>query len=197
MQAYLLPRASASERALDRATRKRGRLDEARRSYRRALAIVEAAEGPDDPELMTYVLGLGDTALGQGQLDDAMAYYRRAASIAESASTAEAEVVLPLALMGMAAIELEQRARERAREHAEQAVALIEGLEALPAVIDWARDDLPKARFLLARALWPQRAERRRARQLVEQARDALVESGADPEGLEAVERWLERHAAP
>ena len=80
---------------------------------------------------------------------------------------------------------------EAARVHAERAVSIREAGETSPSL-------LAKARLVLARALWPDPAQRGRARALAEQARDAYVELGEGMEdGAAEARAWLAEHPAP
>lgn len=91
---------------------------------------------------------------------------------------------------GLARVALARHDTATARQHAERAVAIREASEGSPAA-------LAEARFLLAQALWSDRAAHPRARTLAEQARSAYVEAGdAQRKALAEVERWLTGHRA-
>jgi tetratricopeptide (TPR) repeat protein len=63
---------------------KKGQLDEAEEMLRRALAIDEAAHGPDHPSTGTTVNKLAGVLKDKGQLDEAEAMCRHALAIAEA-----------------------------------------------------------------------------------------------------------------
>jgi hypothetical protein len=95
------------------------------------------------------------------------------------------------ALVGLAEVALARHDAEDARAHAERAVSIREACETSPEL-------LAEARFVLARALWPDRSQRARARTLAEQARDAYVELGeGEAESLAEVRAWLAEHRVP
>lgn len=70
----------------------------------------------------------------------------------------------------------------------EWSAELAVSLAGTPGVDERERAD---ARFVLARALWPDPAERARARALAEQARDGYATLGEDHPGVEEVRAWL------
>ena len=87
-------------------------------------------------------------------------------------------------LLDIGKVELRRGDFGGARAHAERALAILDSIEA-PA-------ELAELRFLLARASWPERGERARARALAEQALATLAEIGPGHEEERAeIERWL------
>jgi hypothetical protein len=86
-------------------------------------------------------------------------------------------------------IELAQKKLPLARGHLERAIRLIEPSGVMV-------EDLARARFDLARALWESGADRRRARDLAEQARRGLSEAGST-DRLPEIDAWLRARPAP
>ena len=88
-------------------------------------------------------------------------------------------------------VALEQGEFEVARVYAERAISIRESAGSSATV-------LADTRFLLARALWNDHAQRSRAHALARQARDGYIEDeeGHD-EGLGKIELWLAEHPAP
>ena len=58
--------------------RLQGRLEESRRHFQRALAIFERAKGPDHPNTVTALGGLGMVAYDEQHLDEALGYAQQA-----------------------------------------------------------------------------------------------------------------------
>jgi eukaryotic-like serine/threonine-protein kinase len=63
----------------------KGALEEALTHHQRALAIFEAALGPDHPDIADLLHNMGTVLLRQGKQDDALTHLRRARSIRERA----------------------------------------------------------------------------------------------------------------
>ena len=126
----------------------------------------------------------------RGEYEEAELYHRRALQILEKALGTD-HPDLAYSLLGLAEIALAQEDFDSARAHAERAVSIRQASEVAPLL-------LAEARFVLARASWPDRSQRARARILAEQARDALVELGdAQRELLVEAEQWLAEHRVP
>ncbi|MEX1361795.1 MAG: serine/threonine-protein kinase [Nannocystaceae bacterium] len=171
---------------------RQGEHAEARECFERALRIMEAAVGPESPELGSSVRDLGTALRHQGRRESAKRHWERALRLWEAAGDVHvadrADVLTELAKLA-----LEEKDFAAARARAERAVSLREGAAAKPR-------SLATSRFVLARALWPDPAERTRARRLAEQARDVLAVLDAralDEDLLGELERWLRRHPAP
>jgi len=102
-----------------------GRLDEARVHHERALAIAEAARGPDHPALALTLTNLGIVALAEGRLDRSRAHHERALAIAEAALGPDhPDLATPLTALGIVA-QTEGRP-DQARAHHERALAISE-----------------------------------------------------------------------
>ena len=169
--------------------RRQGKSSRALAHYQRAAAIFERALGADHALLARPLNNMGNLMQEQGKSSEAMRYFRRALVIRQKAlGPRHAEVAYPL--LGLAEIALEQRDFDAAREQAEGAVAIREEGDVAPEL-------LAEARFVLARALWPQRAERTRARALAQQARDALAAAegpGVVDLEIAVLDAWLAEH---
>ncbi len=165
---------------------RQSRYKEAEEQYQRALQIRENALGTDHPETAMAMSNLGSVLLSQGRHEEARHQYQRALQICESAlGTGHPDVFYPIS--GLAAVGLALHQFDAARMHAERAVSILEEDKTAP-------DRLAEARFLLARALWPDRAQRSRARKLAEQARDGYAEHGTGAENDLALNQALEKH---
>jgi tetratricopeptide (TPR) repeat protein len=133
-------------------------------------------------------LAMGDVRLASGQAREALSDYRFALPILEKAYGADQpQVVVALISIGQAELALGQPAR--AIEPLERAERM------LPAT--GAPDDRGAVRFLLARALWDARRDRRKARDLANAARTdyARAGDGFKPQ-VDEVDRWLARRPA-
>jgi eukaryotic-like serine/threonine-protein kinase len=167
-----------------------GKYEQAELYARRAVLMLEQTLGPHHPQVADASYILGNVAFAQGEHEEAALHYQRALEIREQALGADhPELARPL--VGLAMIALAQDRLDAARAAAEQALSIREAAEVAP-------EDLAEARFVLARALWPDEPERPRARELAEQARDALAMCGKLCErGLAEVEAWLVEHPRP
>ena len=80
------PRVAESQLVLGKTLRRQeGRLDDALKILREALATAEAAYDPAHPEVAKYINGLGNGLVMQGELDDALSHYERAEAIIRAA----------------------------------------------------------------------------------------------------------------
>ncbi len=162
-------------------------LPEAEDHFRRALAIWERALGKKHSLVGNALTNLGSALQRQGKLSEALNYHQDALATWEQAlGTDHPKLAYPL--VGLTQIALDQRNFHSARAHAERAVSIREAGEV-------ASDLLAETRFVLARALWSDRAERARAHALARQARDTFAEHGHGREhDLAGVDSWLTEH---
>ena len=164
-----------------------GQLDTALQHDHRALTIFEHALGPEHPDYALMLVNIGAILQEQGEHREARDHIHRALVIYERALDPEHHSFVYPSIQ-LATIAVEQRDLATARRHAERAVSILEGDHAEPT-------SLAPARFLLARALWPDRAERARARTLAEQARQTWTEAGPDyDDERRKAEGWLATH---
>lgn len=165
-------------------------VEEARTHYQRALAIFEEVFDPRNPEIAHSFVKIGFVLADLGRLEEAVTHHQRALGIFEGAFGPQHDAVV-IALVGLAEAALLNHEPDAAREHAERAVATLESIETAPPT-------RAVAHFVLARALWPDQAQRLRSRALAEQARDAYAEHrDANQQELEEVEAWLTEHPVP
>lgn len=166
---------------------KNNQLGDAESQYRRALKIWEHTIGLNHPDAATSMSNLGVVLERQGRHIEAEQQFRQALQVRESTLDANnPRLVYPL--LGLIKTSMVQRDFDAARKHAERAVSIREASKVAP-------DLLAEARFLLARSLWPNRAQRSWARELAEQARNAFAEHGPGREDdLAEVEEWLRKH---
>ncbi|WP_147470040.1 serine/threonine-protein kinase [Corallococcus sp. AB049A] len=164
-----------------------GRLREAREHFEAARELWEAALGPEHPKVASALYNLGNVALRMGRVRPAIAYLRRALAVREAALGAEHPRVVPtLGLLGEALWDAGQP--REARELLERAVALSTRVEVSP-------PDHARARFALARVLWPTRAEQPRALALAREALEAYSRSSPiNAPRVREVRAWLSAH---
>ncbi len=166
-----------------------GRLDDAKSSYLRSLAIEEKLSGPESTEIAATLTNLGNIFTEMAEYDQAQLYYERALKIREKAlGPNHPEVAFPVT--GLVLLALARGEPEAALPHAKRAVRIRESSEV-------AVEDLAYSRFNLAKVLWAlpgRRANNRnRALELAQQARDTyLMQEGMD-EALAEVEALLKR----
>jgi len=170
--------------------RAQGEQERALDYYERALTVLEGSMGSDHPNVASSLINLGNLLYDQKRYDEAEQHYQRALEI-QRRTLPEGHPHEAWPRLGLAKIELVRGRFERAREHAEQAVSIREKERVAPVL-------LAEGRFVLARILWNEPAERSRARSLAEQAREGWSSAGADDpqtkEYLSEVEQWLAEH---
>ncbi len=164
-----------------------GRLDDARAHFEAARALWEATLGPGHPKVASALYNLGHVELRLRRVRPALTHLRRALEVREKALGAEhPRVAQTLAMLGEALVE-DGQLRE-ARERLERAVALSTRVELTP-------PDVARARFALARALWPSVGERPRALSLAREAQAAYERSApAYAPRARVVRSWLSAH---
>ena len=152
-----------------------------------ALKILENALGADHSSVATCLLNLSTVVMHQEDYDEARRHLERALRV-QRAALDEDHPSISYTLLNLAKVAMIQEDFDAARVHAERAVPIFERSGIAPEM-------LASARFMLARALWPDRSERPRARELAQQARDALtqIEHGSKF-GLAGMEAWLAEH---
>jgi eukaryotic-like serine/threonine-protein kinase len=152
--------------------------------FERALAANQEIHGPDHPGRADVMFNLAYTLMKMKRLAEAIALYQRTAAIFEHARGADHPDVART-LSGQGEAQLMAGRPRRALPPLERAVALYERTEKRV-------DEASRARFLLARALWPNRRGRARARRLAEEARAGFAEVG-DQERVAEIDRWMAR----
>lgn len=183
----LHPDAPALDRAavhnnLGVATKRLGRLDEAREHYRGALDLVAQAVGPHHPVYGSALYNLGRLELLRGDPRAALPRLEAALQVVEAAGMAGAEVAVFQVGLGSALL-ADGRANE-ARPLLEKAVATFEAGDA-------SADRLADGRFQLAKTLAVD-GDVRRARRLAHAAVVAWTRLGDRFEAdREAAESWL------
>jgi Tfp pilus assembly protein PilF len=171
--------------------RAEGKLDEARGYYERALAIREKTLGPEHPDVAASVDHLGKLAIDEGKPAEAYAWFERALAIREKTLSPEhPDVATCLTGLGQALIG--QGKPGDARALIERALSIQTTNDVHPAL-------LAETRFALARALWDApvdvEADRARARELAEQARDGCVHADLIAGRLPGeIQSWLAEH---
>jgi eukaryotic-like serine/threonine-protein kinase len=165
-----------------------GQVDEALPRLRRALAMYRKALGDENLDTVRGLINLADGLREAGQFGEALALDQEAVATLDRASGldtmhgAHAHFGLGLDLLGLG------RAGE-ARPPLERAATTLERIGGDPIA-------LAQAHFGLARALWRERGERPRARELAESALRALdAAPGADPRLRAKVSAWMRTHA--
>jgi tetratricopeptide (TPR) repeat protein len=160
---------------------------EAEQDARRALPLAEASTGYAHAVVPRALFALGAARLAQGHPDEALEACSRAVASGSGDPTpaAKSDDYDSLRCLGEAELALGKTAP--ARDHLERALAVTKSSYV---------DDLPRARFALARALAAgSAADRSRAMDLARSARDELsAVVGKQPwlqPTLEAIERWI------
>jgi tetratricopeptide (TPR) repeat protein len=151
--------------------------------------VREKALGLEHPDVAGSIDNLGILACEEGNYAEAYGYFERALGIREKALSAEHPDVAS-SLTGLGQALLGQGRPADARGYLERALSIRTANEVDPLV-------LAETRFALAQALWdaPVDADRARARELAELARDVYVDAGevvAKQRGES--ERWLATH---
>ncbi len=162
-------------------------LDEALVLHRRGLAINEELLGPRHMNVARSRFNIGLVLQDKGELDAAYEEFSRSLEIVE-ANVGPEHPNLGYPLEGLTELALKRHDLAAAKQHATRALTLLEAHEVAP-------ERLARARFNLARALWPEARERGRARELAQLARDAYVALGeGQKQRLVEVEAWLTKH---
>lgn len=185
------PKLSATLSTLGNVLKEQGEYEQALALHERALRIREAAKGPDSPDLGFCVNNMGTAHYDMGAYESAKTYWERALRLWEKGHGPD-YVNLADPLVDLAKLAMKDGEFAVARAHAERAVSIHEAAGNDPA-------SLAVARFVLARASWPVKSERERARRLALEARDVLAErsESGDEEHAQTlleVERWLRGH---
>ena len=158
-------------------------------AYRHAVEIIEGSQTPGHPMISNPLINIGNLLRDQDKLDEAVEHYERALAVNDEALGPD-HPHTAMVLTGLAETALRRGDFAAARTYGERNVKLSEAAQVPPA-------DLAQARYLLARALWPEAAERTRARQLATQARDIFAEHRDTHEAMVTeVEAWLAKHTA-
>lgn len=161
-----------------------GHFDEAQDAYEKAIHILEA--GGDDSRfgLGIALNNLGEAARAEGDFDEAISAYQRSLdTLSEVIADDNPLFAHPLTGLGIAYLEGGQLAK--ARPLLERALKLRQAQKISPA-------DLADTSFGLARVLWRQGRDRKRALSLAHTARDAFAEAGeARADDRDAVANWL------
>ncbi|HEX8794322.1 MAG TPA: serine/threonine-protein kinase [Polyangiaceae bacterium] len=164
-----------------------GHAADAEQDARRALPLAEASTGYAHAVVPRALFALGAARLAQGHPEEAVDACSRAIVSGAGDDTAAAKSDDYDSLRCLGEAELALGKTTLARGHLERAVAVTKSSYV---------DDLPRARFALARALATGTpADRSRARDLARSARDELSAAvGKQPwlqPTLQAVERWI------
>jgi tetratricopeptide (TPR) repeat protein len=180
------PSVAAALNNLALAVAARGRHDEALAHHQRALGIKRKALDPRHPSLARSLVNVGRLLLHLESERTALLRFEEARAILEASMSAD-HPELAAALVGVARCELELGYADSAVEPAERGLSILEK-RGSPA-------HLNEARFTLARALMATEADRARAIELAEQARDAYAELGeAGHKQRSVVQAWLTKH---
>jgi tetratricopeptide (TPR) repeat protein/predicted Ser/Thr protein kinase len=158
-----------------------GHLDLALRYNREALDIFQS-RNPEDPNIGSVLVNMGEVLRLQGKPAEALEAYRKSLAILEKTMGA-GNPNLAFPLSGMARILPVLGRAAEAVAPAERAVALFEKGQGDPRYLN-------QARFFLAMALWDGGGDRARAARITRQARAGLQAVGATEEQHE-VEAWL------
>ncbi|MEM9460808.1 MAG: tetratricopeptide repeat protein [Myxococcota bacterium] len=166
---------------------KQGQLVEAMSHFQRASSIEEEVLDPNHIFIAKNLVGIGTVLIKQGKEAEAKGQFQRALAIFEQRLGPDhPDIAYPL--IGLAKIALNRREFATARTHAERAVSVREAGQVVPTL-------LALARFTLARSLWNDRTERKRARVLAQKARDAFSEYGEGREDdVAEIDAWLAKH---
>ncbi len=162
------------------------RYAEAEPYFVRTLAVQEESLGPQSPRLWVYLNNVGQVLSRQGHHRRALPYLERALALCETYGPDFADLLYPLSGLGQAYLELGDR---------RQAIAYLERAIKARSYPEGAADHA-YARFSLARALTEAGRDRRRARVLAIEAREALrasAKSPLDKQRLALVEQWFGR----
>jgi tetratricopeptide (TPR) repeat protein len=163
------------------------RYDEARPHLERALSIRESALDAKHPQVGESVAAIGELLWAQDRPAEARPYYERTRDIYEVAY-GKRHPFYAVMLLNLGDIDLELGQPARAVPNLENAVIALRASESAgPRVAD--------AEFVLARALWKSRQDRKRAREIARRARAAFAEVGDDHASQVAtIDAWLKSH---
>jgi tetratricopeptide (TPR) repeat protein len=172
----------------------RGKIDDAIALYLQSAEQRALANGPTSASVGDSYTNLGNLLGKQKRYDEAVDYQRRALAIYEQAHATERaatghehpDLAWPLTALGVIAIE---------RHHEADAVPLLERAERIRREGHVSPRELGHTRFALARAAWGADHDRRRARQLLDQAA-ATYRGGktpADRDELRDLIAWRRR----
>ncbi len=155
---------------------------------RQAVDECERALGPEDPVLARALGNQAEVLLREGKLDAALAAYERSAAIREKRLGPD-HPDLAFALEGIGKIRVAQGNAKAAVAPLERALRLWDRGEHDPV-------EGAELRLAVASALWASGADRRRARDLAEQARAACAAAPTKTaqERLGEAEKWLRDH---
>ena len=164
-----------------------GEYEQAKQHFQQALSIHEKTLGPDHPNVTSSLNNLGVVSYRLGEYEQAKQHFQQALQVREKTlGPGHPDVAEPL--VGLADVTLAQHDTTVAREYAERAVSIRENGSVAPEL-------LATGRFVLARALWSDKTQRGRARELAEQAREAFAEHGEGrADELAEVDTWLAKH---
>jgi eukaryotic-like serine/threonine-protein kinase len=175
---------------IGRVLRALGRLDEALARHEEALEIWRKELGEEHVDVAVSVMNVGYTLLAAGRLEEALARFEQADEILTKSVGREHPNVI-YAGNALAGVLLALGRADEACEHVERV------LES-PAVDEVDPTLVAESKFLLAKALTASSrpaAERRRARELARQARDAYATRAHHwKDQLAEVEAWLVAH---
>ncbi len=167
-----------------------GRYEDAHRHLERALALIRSAQGDEHPMLASIHQQIASAYSEQQRYAEAKVHFRRAKEI-WGVQPDRNGLLVGYPELGIAEAQLGLGDARGARAHAQRAIELLTEYEPTDTA-------LVEARFVLARALWSEPAERDRARQLVKQARTELKamrnEGGDSQELIGKIDHWLAAH---
>jgi tetratricopeptide (TPR) repeat protein/predicted Ser/Thr protein kinase len=159
--------------------------EEAERYLRRSEAIATRAVGPESGLTMGVVIARGNVRMRQARWQDAAALYERAIAILGRDPGTDDDLTIAIANLARARIELHQP---------RLALTL---LEPLSLRLDSLSPNVRVTTELtLARALWDTGTDRKRARELAEQALTDTHVAGVQPGAAAQVDRWVAAHRA-
>ncbi|MBI5547648.1 MAG: tetratricopeptide repeat protein [Deltaproteobacteria bacterium] len=168
-----------------------GRYEEAAASLEDSVPRMESALGAEHLLVAKARFLLGAAHLGLGHLDRAMAAFSRGERIVEAVSPEGIDHCEML--VGIGSVHLAGGETTKALAVLERALLVAEKCETKGGH----PNEIARARFALARALWESRGDRGRARRLAVQAQERFIQAGRGLQReLEEVERWLAKRAA-
>lgn len=166
----------------------RGRAHEAGPPLVRAVELLEREIGATHTTTRVVRTLLAEQKRAVGALDDAARLFAMTTRAYAGPNAAEPDEALARALTGQGLIAIVAGRPQDALPLLERAVAIVRP------------DDLAgvraRARFVLARLLVADSSEQPRARELAQQAEQALVELRSQPELLARVREWMQTHAS-